>query len=257
MGNLPFFSRLHYDGTAFAGWQRQRGERTVQGEVERVLTDLTQQTIPVTAAGRTDSGVHSLGQIISFEVPGQWTSRDLHRAMNSLLPADIWVESVGNAPHGFNARKQATSRRYRYVIGCDPGARSPFRQQYEWALCSWPNLSLLDEAASLFLGECDFTAFAAVGQKKPHYRCDVILSEWVRREEGKGIIFNIEANRFLHHMVRFIVGTLVDVGMKKRPLEDVALLLAAPDNSQTSPPAPAHGLYFMHVEYPQFKEEQK
>ena len=198
-----------------------------------------------------------MGQTISFEVSEKWTSRDLHRAMNSLLPEDIWVESVGNAPSGFDARKQATSRRYRYVIGCDPAASSPFRRRYEWALCRWPDMSLLDKAASLFLGEYDFTAFAAVGQEKPHYRCDIILSEWVRREEGKGIIFNIEANRFLHHMVRFIVGTIVDVGMKKRPLEDISLLLAAADNSQTSTPAPAHGLYFMHAEYPQLKEEQK
>ncbi len=257
MDDLTFFSRIHYLGARFAGWQRQNDERTVQGEVELALASVTQRPISITAAGRTDSGVHSLGQTISFKLPSKWQAADLHRAINSQLPDDIWVETVGRAPDGFDARRHATSRRYRYLLGCDAAARSPFRRQLEWALCRWPDMDLMNQAAALFLGEHDFTAFAAVGQEKPHYRCDVFESEWVRREGGKGIIFNVEANRFLHHMVRFLVGTMVDVGMKKRPFEDIPHLLKASDNSQTSPPAPAQGLYLMRVEYPQLEENDK
>jgi tRNA pseudouridine38-40 synthase len=255
MRKLTFFSRLHYDGSAFVGWQRQPEGRTVQGEVERVLKELTRHDIPIVAAGRTDSGVHSRGQTVSFEVPEKWTAEDLHRAMNALMPQDIWVATVGDAPKGFNARRQATSRRYRYIVGCDAESRSPFRLKYEWALGHWPDLELLNQGADLFLGEHDFTGFSAVGQEKPHYRCEIGLCEWVRREGDQGIIFNVVANRFLHHMVRFMVGTMIDVGMKKRPLEDISRLLTASDNSQTSPPAPAQGLYLMHVEYPQLKED--
>lgn len=245
------FAILHYNGTNFRGWQRQKEDRTVQGEVEAVLRRLTGGPVPIIAAGRTDSGVHALGQTVSFQVPSKWNPEDLHRGLNALLPRDVWVREVGLAAPGFDARRMATARRYQYRIGCDAGARSPFRRPYEWALSRPLNAALLDRCANLFSGEHDFTAFAAVGQEKEHYRCRIAVCEWDQREGGEGVIFHVEANRFLHHMVRFMVGTMVDVGLGNRPLDDIKELLQAPDNSATSPPAPPEGLYLVRVDYPQ------
>jgi tRNA pseudouridine38-40 synthase len=247
---LPCYAVLHYLGHPFSGWQRQRTHRTVQGEFERVLERLVGRRIVTHAAGRTDAGVHALGQVVSFRLPARWEPATLHRALNALLPEDIWVARVGRAPEGFHARRHATARCYRYVVGCDAGSRSPFRRPFEWALGQPLQREALDEVARCFLGEHDFRAFAAVGQEKPHYRCRVAVSCWDARPNGEGFIFTVEADRFLHHMVRFMVGTMIDVGRGRRPPEDVVRLLGGVSNAETSPPAPPEGLYFVGVRYP-------
>jgi tRNA pseudouridine38-40 synthase len=150
---------------------------------------------------------------------------------------------------GFHARKSALTRRYRYDIGTDDGSASPFRRSFEWALGRPLEVEAMQRGANAILGEHDFRAFAAKGDK-PHHRCRISHAQWELRPERRGVSFYIEADRFLHHMVRMLVGTLVDVGLGRRPVEDVQMLLQRADNAATSPPAPAQGLYFVAVTYP-------
>ncbi len=254
MPEASFFLVLHYCGRDFAGWQTQPRHRTVQGELEAVLERLMGRRVVTHAAGRTDAGVHALGQVVSFRAPATWEPRALLRALRALRPPDLWVSRLGHAPPGFNARRHATARRYRYVVGCDPAAHSPFRHPYEWALGTALDAAALHETARLYLGEHDFRAFSAAGQRKAHYRCRVTVSEWEARPGGEGFIFTIEADRFLHRMVRFLVGTMVDVGRDRRPPDDIAVLFRSGRNQDASPPAPPQGLYFVGARYPQLDE---
>lgn len=248
--NRTFLASLHFDGTHFVGWQRQAAGRSVQGEVERVLERLFGHRAVAHAAGRTDAGVHAVGLGVSFAAPRSWTAAALRRALNALLPRDCWVEAVSPMRAGFHARKSALSRRYRYDIGLDPAAMSPFRRPFEWALVRPLEVEALHAAAAQLRGEHSFQAFAAKGEPKPHYRCRVARAEWEPRAGGCGVTFHVEADRFLHHMVRMLVGTMIDVGLGRRPLDDIAALLASDDNQATSPPAPPQGLYFVAATYP-------
>ena len=244
-----FLAKLHYDGTGFVGWQRQPTGRSVQAEFERVLERLFSRRTVANAAGRTDAGVHAVGQGVSFSAPLSWTPTDMHRALNALLPQDCWVESVDAMQPGFHARKSATSRRYRYDIGLDPGSASPFRRRFEWALARALDTDLLRAAACVIQGEHDFRAFAAKGNK-PHHRCRLSLSEWKTSPDHDKVSYHVEADRFLHHMVRLLVGTMVEIGLGRRPIGDLAELLIREHNQDTSPPAPPQGLYFIAASYP-------
>jgi tRNA pseudouridine38-40 synthase len=245
-----FLAALHFDGTGFVGWQRQPSGRSVQVEFERVLERLFGRRAVAHAAGRTDAGVHAVGLAVSFSAPISWSAPALRRALNALLPKECWVESVHPMQPGFHARKSASSRRYRYDIGTDDASASPFRRRFEWALGRPLDTSALRAAATLLRGEHDFRAFAAKGEPKPHYRCRLSCAEWEIRPAGRGVSFHVEADRFLHHMVRMLVGTMVDVGLDRRPLADIEALLERGDNSETSPPAPPQGLYFVAATYP-------
>ncbi len=249
MSEQTWFAVLQYAGLGFAGWQRQASDRTVQGEVEGALERLDGARVVTHAAGRTDAGVHALGQVISFATRRGWSEAELHRAMNALLPPDVWVRRVGPAPAGFHARRDARTRRYRYVVGCDAAARSPFRHPYEWAFCRPLDAAALQAAAEAIAGTHDFRAFSAVGQEKPHYRCTVTRAEWRPRPEEAGYILDIAADRFLHRMVRFLVGMSVEIADGRRPGDDLPRLLRGTDNRDASPPAPSQGLYLVGVRY--------
>ena len=226
----------------------------MQGEFEAVLQRLTGTRVVTHAAGRTDAGVHALGQTVSFQMPTKWQPNEILRALRALVPRDMWVERVGRAPRGFDARRSAVARRYRYVIGCDAAAFSPFRRPFEWALGSPLEHTALDSASKGILGEHDFRAFSIKGAEKPHYRCNVSHAKWQERDNDRGFIFEIEADRFLHRMVRLLVGTMVDMGRGRRSPADVSQLLTAPSNRETSPPAPPEGLYLVEALYPQLDE---
>jgi len=214
-----------------------------------------QRTV-ATGAGRTDAGVHALGQAVGFAGGERWATElpKLRRALNALLPQEIWVQQLYLMRPGFDARRSATARRYRYLIGTDAAAASPFRRPYEWALPGGNSRSLdraaLDSAAAALVGEHDFRGLAAAGVETAHYRCRVALAQWAPRADGMGMMFTVEADRFLHHMVRFVVGTMVDIALGRRPPADFHRLLAATDNLAASPPAPPHGLYLERVQYP-------
>lgn len=245
----PFLALLQFDGTTFVGWQRQAVGFSVQGELERVLTRLEAAPVAVVGAGRTDAGVHALRYAASFHVRSKWEPLALARAMNALLPRTIWVHSLRPVRDGFHARRCAVGRRYLYEIGTDAAVRSPFRQGREWALGRPLHGALLEGAAAVLTGEHDFTAYSVRGQQKAHHRCRVTTAAWTERADGTGWQFRIAADRFLHHMVRMLVGTMVDVGLGRRPMDDMVRLLGRADNDQTSPPAPAEGLYFEDADY--------
>jgi tRNA pseudouridine38-40 synthase len=241
---------LHYDGGGFAGWQRQPDVRTVQGELENALLRLCGSPVVVLGAGRTDAGVHARGQAAGVRVPERWPAEELRRALNAVVPPDIWVVAAHEMHERFHARYDATARRYTYYVGTEEESRSPFRRRYEWALCQPLDENALREAAAAIVGDHAFWAFAVRGTAPPadQHRCAVRLAEWQQRQGG--FAFEIEANRFLHHMVRFLVGTMVDVARGRRPLGDVQRLLESSDNGETSPPAPAHALFLDAVTYP-------
>ncbi len=241
---------LHYDGSGFSGWQRQPDARTVQGALEAALARLCDAPIAVLGAGRTDAGVHATGQVAGVRVPVRWTPPALRRALNALLPDDVWVEAAHEMRPEFHARFDAVARAYRYKVGLDDAAASPFRRRFEWAYRRPVDEALLAAATRDVLGEHVFRAFAVRGTAPPHdtHRCRVIRAEWLRR--AGGLDFVIEANRFLHHMVRFLTGTLLDIAGGRRPPDDIARLLAASDNQDVSPPAPPHALFLEHVRYP-------
>jgi tRNA pseudouridine38-40 synthase len=245
-----FLATLHFDGTHFVGWQRQREGRTVQQEFEAVLSRLAGHAVRVHAAGRTDSGVHALGMGASFVLPDRWTPCALLRALNALLPADCFVERVVEARAGFHARTCATERRYRYLVGTDPGARSPFRRPFEWALGRDLDGAVLDAAVARVIGGHDFKSFSVERSFRPHTRCTVRAATWTRRPEDRGWQLEIAADRFLHHMVRMLVGTMVEAASGRRPVTDVDRLLARERGVRTSPPAPPQGLYFVTAAYP-------
>src|SRR3989449_1276823 len=250
----PCRAVVQYDGAELGGWQRQPNGRTVQAEFEAVLERLMGRRTAATGAGRTDTGVHALGQGVGFLADGRWAEDvpGLYRALNALLPRDIWVERVYPMRPGFHARNSALARRYRYLIGTDDAARSPFRRPYEWAFGRRLDVALLARGAGLLQGEHDFRGLAATGagSGRPHYRSRVALAQWAPRTDGAGVTFTIEADRFLHRMVRFLVGAMVDIALGRRPLEDLPRLLVATDNQAASPPAPPQGLYLVAVHYP-------
>jgi tRNA pseudouridine38-40 synthase len=250
MDAQPILLVTQYDGGGFSGWQRQPDRRTVQGEMERVLTRLCGGPVTATGAGRTDAGVHAHGQGVGVRVSGRWTPASLRRAVNALLPDDIWIESSHQMSAEFHPRRSATARRYRYLLGTDEAAHSPFRRRYEWAIARPLDDTLLVHESEALLGEHTFRAFA-VAHTAPvddSHRCVIAHAAWRPRDGGWE--FEIEANRFLHHMVRFLVGTMVEVALGQRPRGTIARLLALPDNADTSAPAPAHGLSLRQVTYP-------
>jgi tRNA pseudouridine38-40 synthase len=245
---------LHYDGRDFAGWQVQPAQRTVQGVVEEALSRLCDEPVRVTGAGRTDAGVHARGQAAGVEVAGHWTAERLRKAVNSQLPGDVWVARVFEMKPGFHARHSATSRRYSYAVGLDESTHSPFRRRWEFA---WPRTEraldreALDWCAERTMGQHRFFGFAVRGTAPAtdDHRCDVRCCRWRDSPERGGLVLDIEANRFLHHMVRFLVGTMLDVASGRRSREEYEALLVASANDEVSPPAPPHGLFLEHVSY--------
>jgi tRNA pseudouridine38-40 synthase len=250
MAARPTLLLLQYDGGFFAGWQRQPSARTVQGVVEDILARLLEKRTAVIGSGRTDAGVHATGQAAAAMVPDRWEPRDLMRAMNALLPSDVWVAEARRMVPGFNPRRDALERTYCYRIGTDAGSRSPFRSRHEWALATALDRARLEAAAAALRGEHSFRALSAKGQEKDHYRCRILEALWLAREDAPGWEFWITADRFLHHMVRFLVGTMVDIARGRRPASDLPKLLRGADNRDASPPAPPHGLFLVGVRYP-------
>jgi tRNA pseudouridine38-40 synthase len=241
---------LHYDGAEFSGWQTQPARRTVQGVLEEALERLCSRPVKALGSGRTDAGVHARGQSVGVRVPERWDAMRLRQALNAIVPADVWVASASHMRPEFHARYSAVARRYSYQVGTDDAASSPFRRRWEAVVRQPLERSCLDAAAATLVGEHSFRGFAVQGTAPDHddHRCTVRVARWADR--AGGLVFEIEANRFLHHMVRFLVGTMLDVGSGRRPLSDMTALLRAENNREVSPPAPAHALFLDRVEYP-------
>jgi tRNA pseudouridine38-40 synthase len=241
---------VQYDGAGFSGWQRQPAQRTVQGVIEEALKRLCGTPVSALGSGRTDAGVHARGQAVGVIVPARWESAQLRRALNAVLPADVWVAKALEMRPEFHARYSAASRRYNYLIGTDDEANSPFRRRHELAFARPLDRASLDAAAAVIVGDHCFRAFAVQGTAPATdtHRCIVTESRWTDRPGG--LVYAVQANRFLHHMVRFLVGTMLDIGSGRRPVADMARLLAAEDNRDVSPPVAPHALFLEAVHYP-------
>lgn len=241
---------LHYDGRGFYGWQKQPRRRTVQGELEAVLERLLPRPCRVRAAGRTDRGVHATGQVVTVDVPPRWEPATLRRALNALLPPDVWVAAADAVPLSFHPRFDAIARSYRYRIGTVEEAHSPLVRFWCWPLARPLDLERLRALGETLLGEHDFSSLSRPAPDDPHdHRCVVVQADWCPWPPY-GIELRITANRFLHHMVRYIVGTAVAIAEGHRPLADWAALLRAEPGVTTSPPAPPQGLILTRVYYP-------
>ncbi len=241
---------LQYDGSYLMGWQLQPRGRTVQGEIEDALKKITGERYPVVGSGRTDSGVHATGQVAAVTLPERWDVSELHKALNALLPSDIWVQELTQVPTHFHPRFHAVARSYRYQVGLAHESASPFYRSWCWPVAKELDLDLLQQAGALLLGNHSFKGFAKSGQEHRGDRSIVYEAAWVGW--GRiGLAFHITANRFLHHMVRYLVGTMVDVGLGRRPLAEMEALLSDPNTPHvTSAPAPSEGLFLTEVQYP-------
>lgn len=243
-----------YDGHEFAGFARQPGQRTVQGEIEAALETLARTPLAVTGAGRTDAGVHALGQVLSFDVPeGVLEPLTLLRSLNALCGPDMAVIEVREAPPGFSARFDAEAREYRYRIV--PGPVPPvFLARHAWWVKRTLDLGAMREAASYLIGEHDFRSFcvSASADGKSTVRALELVDLTPETVLGEHCLtVRIVGSAFLHSMVRVIVGSLVEVGTGRREPTWFAEVLAACDRAVAGPTAPPHGLTLWHVSYPE------
>jgi tRNA pseudouridine38-40 synthase len=235
---------LEYDGTDFCGWQRQANDRTVQAEVERSLSMLTEETIIVTAAGRTDSGVHARGQVINFKTLSELPLTTFVRGGNSRLLHDVRILGAEEVDPDFSARYSAKARLYRYYIA---KKQSAVGRQYAWYYWNPLDINEMRAACTPILGSHDFSGFCQSGAVVDHYLCDVRHAWWL--ENDQFIIFEICANRFLHNMVRILVGTMVKIGEEQSSFKSMAEILASQERDAAGPTAPALGLFLIKVMY--------
>jgi len=237
---------LEYDGAAFRGWAKQPGQRTVQDEVEKALAIILREEIALTVAGRTDTGVHALGQVASFETTAPLPT-DLRRSLSALCPDDIGIREASEAAAGFSARFDATSRSYRYRLLTRPSP-SPFeRSRALW----WPHVvdrAALDECAAALLGTHDFTAFTPTQTDHVRFERDVLAVSWTD-EPGDILSFRITADAFMRNMVRALVGTQLEVASSRRSVESFTALLVGAHRAAGGETAPPHGLYLESVAY--------
>lgn len=235
---------LSYDGTDFHGWQRQPDERTIQGVLEGSLTKITRKKIHVIGAGRTDAGVHAQEQVASFKENLSLEDEELCRALNSVLPDEIRINSLKRMDINFNARKMAKSKIYQYRIFNSP-IISPFLQRYVLQWSSPLKVKLMKEAAPLFAREADFRAFSS-SQLQNSVR-KVMRSKIEKK--GDEIIYTVEASGFLRYMVRTMMGTLLEIGKGKMPPVRIEEIFREKKRSLAGPTIPAKGLCLIKVNY--------
>jgi tRNA pseudouridine38-40 synthase len=244
---------LSYDGTGFIGWQRQAEGTSVQGLLENALGDLDGREVVVIGAGRTDAGVHALGQVASFALERVISADTLSRALNARLPASVRIVSAEEAPDGFNARFGARTKTYRYRLW-HADVLNPFERCYVWHVSGALDLDGMAKAARLIEGRHDFAAFQAAGSRAATTE-RVIFSSCINGHSRAssppaGLIeYEIRGNGFLRHMVRTIVGSLVEIGRGRRTPDWMADLLTSKERARAGPTAPAEGLFLVAVEY--------
>ena len=236
---------IEYDGTHFAGWQSQKSDRTVQDALEQALHILLKEPVRLIGAGRTDAGTHAFGQVAHFQTEAALPPDRLLRSLNGLLPPDIAVRAADEVAADFHARYSATRKRYRYRI--HQGKAAVNRTQV-WTYYSALSLAPMAAAARSLCGERAFGAFCKQDPIPEHLTCHVFDAVWSQR--GPELIFEIEANRFLRHMVRILVGTMVEIGRGTRPPTAIDELLASGDRTAAGATAPACGLCLLWVAYP-------
>ncbi|NPV54034.1 MAG: tRNA pseudouridine(38-40) synthase TruA [Firmicutes bacterium] len=237
---------MEYDGAAYSGFQLQAGVRTIQGELEKALLSILKEPVRVTGAGRTDAGVHALGQVVNFRTSSRIPVDKFPLALNSILPPDIRIIDASEVDVGFHARYDAKSKVYCYKIQIGPHA-SAFLRNYAYHVPLELDLDRMRAASECLVGRHDFRSFAASGGGAKTFEREVRILEWAR--DGRIITMTIEADGFLYNMVRIIVGTVLRVGSGREAPEWVKGVLDARDRRVAGPTAPARGLYLVCVRY--------
>jgi tRNA pseudouridine38-40 synthase len=238
---------IEYDGTSYHGWQRQQNEYTVQGEIEKALFTMTGKKIALTASGRTDAGVHALGQVANFNCDTDLSSQAFQNGLNSLTRDDIVIISCNIVDENFHSRFDAKSKTYNYRI-LNRDLPVAINRQYAWFIKKKLDLDAMQLSVRHIIGAHDFKAFEGTGSPRSHTTRRVFKAEIA--EQGNGlIVFEIKADGFLRFMVRNIVGTLVDVGLGKITSDDFKEILLSKDRSMAGATAPPQGLFLMKVKY--------
>jgi tRNA pseudouridine38-40 synthase len=243
---LIYKSNIAYDGTEFQGFQSQRSVRTVQDVIEDALRQIGWQGSRIQASGRTDSGVHARGQVISFTMSWDHGTERLTHALNANLPKDVAVRCTETADEGFHPRFSAIRRRYSYRILCCP-VRSPLDERYAWRIWPQPDVSLMNELAAQLPGERDFGAFGRAPIPGGHTVRHLYNADWTL--SGSEMLLNIEANAFLYHMVRRLVAVMTTVGYGREAVDEVVKLFHEPGASWDGTLAPSCGLCLEEVSY--------
>lgn len=237
---------IEYDGTNYHGWQIQPNGETIQAVLERAISTFLGASTRLIGSGRTDAGVHAVGQVANFFCAKEPDIRRLQRGLNALTPEDIVIRNVEVVPDSFDARRDGRSRVYQYRIWNSPWP-SPFHLRYAWHLHDPLDLCAMGQAIRCLEGEHDFSSFQGAGCDAAHAVRKVYHNSLER--DGKLMVYTIEATAFLRHMVRNIIGTLVEVGRQQRTPQSFYELLEARDRTQAGPTAPAHGLFLVEVKY--------
>lgn len=238
---------LGYDGTAFGGMQRQDNARTIQGDFEAALMKIGWTGRSVLAAGRTDAGVHAKGQVLVFDLDWKHSNQDLSNALNANLPADIGVQRVHKVKPDFHPRFDAISRTYQYQILCRQN-RDPLRERYAWRVWPDPDLERLQACASELVGEHDFSAFGTPPQEGGTTIRKVFRADWSKQTDE--LVFEVNANAYLYHMVRRMVFFQVEIGLGRRSHDDLKAYLSSQSDGLIQGLAPACGLFLQNVHYP-------
>ena len=237
---------IEYDGTNYCGWQIQPNGQTIQQVLEQGLETILGVRTRLNGSGRTDAGVHALGQVANFFVSGEIESRRLQKGLNALTPPDIVVKQVEIVSDSFDARRDGKSRLYMYRIW-NRSFPSAFHRRFSWHVHDKMDLSSIQQAIRSLEGEHNFASFQATGCDAAHPVRKIYHNSL--RHEGDFLVYTIEATAFLRHMVRNIVGTLIEVGRGERSPVEFAELLRAQDRTRAGPTAPPHGLFLVEVKY--------
>jgi len=248
---------LAYDGTAYAGWQAQASQPSLQETLEQAICRITGEQLRVETSGRTDAGVHALAQVVSFDTQTHLSAEILQRALNAELPRDMAVIAAAEAPPGFHARRQALGKRYRYVIR-DGQVADVFARHYAWQLFGRLDAGAMHRAAQALVGRHDFSSFETTGSPRVSSVRTVLAIDVARDDRDADLMrVEVEADGFLYNMVRTIVGTLVEVGRGSKSEAWPAEVLAAADRRAAGQTAPAQGLILLWVRYAQGQGEDQ
>ncbi len=235
---------IQYDGTDYHGWQMQQNARTVQDEIVRAIEVLIKEKVNLIGAGRTDSGVHAMGQVANFRTEADIDPYRFSHSLNGILPKDIAIKAVEKVRPEFHSRFDAKSRSYRYLI---TRMKSPFYYKHTYLYPHDVNIDLLETLSKKFLGEHDFEAFAKELPQTEHCRCTVADIGWKQADEM--LVFHIEANRFLHGMVRAIVGTILIAEKNNYSSSWIDEVFQSKDRVRAGYAVPAQGLYLTEIKY--------
>ena len=241
--------KVAYDGTDYRGWQFQPEEPTIQGHLEDALEKILGEKVRVTGAGRTDTGVHALGQVAHFDTLNNLPAKVIERALNATLPREIRVRQVTEACETFHARHWALWKMYRYGIADMHLPESIFLDRTNWLRNTSVDLETLNQCCSIVLGEHDFATFSKKEGARENHLCRVYEAYW--KKEETSLSFEIKADRFLRGMVRMLVGGMIAVAGRRTTVDDFSRALASPGRWRMAEPAPACGLTLVQVEYPE------